>query len=438
MTSERVERPRCAWLGDSREALPVAHALVGAGLGDLVVAAECGDLAGELLALVPGLRLERDWEALLTRADLAVVLVASDSDQVLEGARQLARGGARLLVCIGGSAGRLFSELTLLDAESPGRIWPLLPQRNLPAVAALARELSAGAGPEVSGESAGDATRLPVNLRAVQFERTQPGPVLDPAQLDRAFLHDADLLRSLLGRFEQLTALRHADPQGQLSQATTTLGGPDLPPVAWQVIPGAAGDWRLSVVRQGGLTASTGTTGAGTVMLESRGPQFRLWREGREVQAWDEAGAWHEAWIKTVREALAGIREGKGAPGASWDDLVRGVELLSATQESLRRRRTIDVLFEAPSERNLFKSAMTAAGCGLLLLTPVLVVLYLLVAAALPLPKWLKVTLVTLVFAPFGLFLVLQALVWITRPSAAELSSRSGSAGEQARSGAGA
>jgi hypothetical protein len=97
------------------------------------------------------------------------------------------------------------------------------------------------------------------------------------------------------------------------------------------------------------------------------------------------------------------------------------VELLAATQESLRRRRTIDVLFEAPSERNLFKSHMTAAGCGLLLLTPVLVVLYLLVAAAFPLPEWLKIGLVILVFAPFGLFLLLQALVWITRPSAAEI-----------------
>jgi hypothetical protein len=43
------------------------------------------------------------------------------------------------------------------------------------------------------------------------------------------------------------------------------------------------------------------------------------------------------------------------------------------------------------------------------------------VAAAFPLPEWLKIVLVTLVFAPFGLFLLLQALVWITRPSAAEI-----------------
>ena len=91
--SERVERLRCAWLGDSRDALALARALVDGKLGDLVAAAECADLAGDLLQLSPGLRLENDWEALLTRGEFDAVLVAGHSDPVLEGARQLARGG---------------------------------------------------------------------------------------------------------------------------------------------------------------------------------------------------------------------------------------------------------------------------------------------------------------------------------------------------------
>jgi hypothetical protein len=75
---------------------------------------------------------------------------------------------------------------------------------------------------------------------------------------------------------------------------------------------------------------------------------------------------------------------------------------------------------------------MTAAGCGLLLVTPVLVVLYLLVAAAFPLPEWLKIALVALVFTPFGLFLLLQGLVWITRPSAAEIAAHDNPAADAA------
>ena len=395
--SERGERPRCAWLGDARGALPVARALVEANLGELVVAAECGDLAGDLLALVPGLRLERDWESLLTRADLCVVVIASDADGVLEGARQLARSGARLLVWVGGSATRLFSELTLLDAESPGRLYPLLPQRHLPAVSQLTDDL---ARQKLGG------------LLSVQFARTQPGIALDAATLDRDFLHDVDVLRSVLGHFEQLTAFRHADATGRILQATTTLGGPQLPPIVWQANPGSAGVWTLTLV--GNL---------GRVEVAANDRELTLQRDGAAVQRWPWYDAVHGAARQTIEDALTGPLGADQPAGqrTTWDDLLRGVELLAATQESLRRRRTIDVLFEAPSERNLFKSHMTAAGCGLLLLTPVLVVLYLLVAAAFPLPEWLKIGLVILVFAPFGLFLLLQALVWITRPSAAEI-----------------
>lgn len=409
--SERVERLRCAWLGDSRDALALARALVDGKLGDLVAAAECGDLAGDLLQLSPGLRLENDWEALLTRGGFDAVLVAGDSDPVLEGARQLARGGARLLVWIGGSATRLFSELTLLDAESPGRLHPLLPQRHFPGLSSLATDLAA---------------RKLGSLLSVQFARTRPEPALDAATLDRDFLHDVDLLRSLLGRFEQLTAFRHADPSGRILQATTTLSGPNLPPVSWQVLPGGEAGWRLTVAGE-----------LGRVVVEANDRELTWQHNGTKTETWPLPQAEAHALRQTARDALAtspaeGSPSFSGSPPAGhrsmWDDLLRGVELVAATQESLRRRRTIDVLFEAPSERNLFKSHMTAAGCGLLLITPVLVVLYLLVAAAFPLPEWLKIALVALVFTPFGLFLLLQALVWITRPSAAEIAAQDNTA----------
>ena len=413
--SERVERLRCAWLGDSRDALAVARALVDGNLGDLVAAAECGDCAGDLLQVSPGLRLENDWESLLTRGGFEAVVVAGDSDPVLEGARQLARGGARLWVWVGGSATRLFSELTLLDAESPGRLHPLLPQRHLPGLSSLAADLAA---------------RKLGSLLSVQFARTRPEPSLDAATLDRDFLHDVDLLRSLLGRFEQLTAFRHADPSGRILQATTTLGGPNLPPVSWQVMPGGEPGWRLTVAGE-----------LGRVVMEAHDRELTRLHDGAVVETWPRPQAEAHALLQTVRDALAPpLAEAPLASAAgkqaghrtNWDDLLRGVELVAATRESLRRRRTIDVLFEAPSERNLFKSHMTAAGCGLLLVTPVLVVLYLLVAAAFPLPEWLKIALVALVFTPFGLFLLLQALVWITRPSAAEIAAQDQTAASRA------
>ncbi len=52
-----------------------------------------------------------------------------------------------------------------------------------------------------------------------------------------------------------------------------------------------------------------------------------------------------------------------------WADLTRDFEVLDAVRRSLARRRTIDLHFETTSERSLFKTQMTAIGCGVLLLT---------------------------------------------------------------------
>jgi hypothetical protein len=83
----------------------------------------------------------------------------------------------------------------------------------------------------------------------------------------------------------------------------------------------------------------------------------------------------------------------------------------------VRRRRTIDVYFETPSERGIFKTQMTAVGCCLLVLTPAAVVVYLAVAAAVEFPPLLKECLVALLFLPLGVFLALQLLLFVSRPA---------------------
>jgi cytochrome bd-type quinol oxidase subunit 1 len=83
----------------------------------------------------------------------------------------------------------------------------------------------------------------------------------------------------------------------------------------------------------------------------------------------------------------------------------------------VRRRRTIDVYFETPSERGIFKTQMTAVGCSLLMLTLAAVVCYLLAAATIEMPPLMKRILVVLIFLPLGAFLALQLLVFIARPA---------------------
>ncbi|RPI89367.1 MAG: hypothetical protein EHM42_03120 [Planctomycetaceae bacterium] len=307
---------------------------------------------------------------------------------------------------------QLFSELTALDVERPLKIVPAFRMRGLAAVQALGSLLTAG---------------VLTAPRRARFERRFAGRAceLTTEVLDGHLFQDVDLLRALLGRFDQVTAFRHFDSAGHTSLATATLAGAELPPVAWSVTPGSEAGWRLTI---------EGEPRTAVIDVDRDGARLQL--DG--VLARDSvcASPMEEGARLVALEFARGLSAGSaGRPGpsqsqkpamADWNDLIRDVEILDAAGQSVRRRRTIDILSESPSERGLFKSQMTAVGCLLLILTPMGVVLYLVIAAAIDLPGWLKTGLVVAVFAPLGLFLVSQTLVFIAHPPPAEEGPRSG------------
>lgn len=412
---------RWGWLGDDPAGLPLAAALARAPSARLVRAALCTPLASPLAALAPGLQLDESWGGLLAPPELHGVIISGNQPAVFEGARELARSGARLLLLMGGAQSELlFAELGPLQAEFPERVLPVFPFREWPAWQGVAEWLGGLA---------------PGSLRQVRFERTLPPASGDAllSALDRHFLEDVAVLRALLGSFEQVTAQRHLAPNGELVSAVTTLGGPNLPLVLWSAQPGQQAGFQLVAV-----------AGEDEVRLHAQGDQCRWHPPGQPAQAWpiDQLAdhAAHRLLFEGSPSASPAIPSTSHLPPASantpagstrvfpratWDDLLRGVELQAVVHESIRRRRTVDVLFERPSERGQFKSKMAAAGCGLLLWTPLAMVLYLVVAATLPLSRFAQLLLVLAVFAPLGLFLGLQSLLVLTRPAADEPTDRS-------------
>ena len=98
------------------------------------------------------------------------------------------------------------------------------------------------------------------------------------------------------------------------------------------------------------------------------------------------------------------------------------MELVEATQQSIRRRRTVDLYFDMTSERSQFKTQMAALGCGVLMLTLFLLVVVLMLGQMLSpeAMKWARV----LAFTPLFVFLALQILIVLARPSASESSSK--------------
>ncbi len=96
------------------------------------------------------------------------------------------------------------------------------------------------------------------------------------------------------------------------------------------------------------------------------------------------------------------------------------LELAEAVKKSLRRRRTVDVHFDSGSERGVFKSQMTAVGCGVLTFMMFGMVAYLVIAQLVELPKWILHIARALWIAPLVLFLLAQALLPIARDRSAE------------------
>ena len=113
-------------------------------------------------------------------------------------------------------------------------------------------------------------------------------------------------------------------------------------------------------------------------------------------------------------------KETSAAVSQDWGELVKCFETVDATHRSVRRKRTIELHFEPMSERAIFKTQMTAIGCGLLVGTLLMMLCFLGIASVVPLPEPVLIGLRVLVFAPLVLFLLAQVLLPLTRPSSNE------------------
>lgn len=122
-----------------------------------------------------------------------------------------------------------------------------------------------------------------------------------------------------------------------------------------------------------------------------------------------------------LEEFLSGSAQGGNITETWANDLYRAFDLLEGAHRSLRRRRTVDLYFDTPSERSNFKSTMTAVGCSLLMLTLLTILLGLgagAIAKDLGLPPVVMKVVRILVFAPLFAFLVLQFGVFLAKPAA--------------------
>ena len=378
---------RLALLCDDATVVPWLDAIANDPTHEVVLAVTLSPRCAEILRGRSGIRLTPHWEDLLAGKGFDTILVGGSDSTMLEAIKQLASAGQKLLFLPGIDQGSTFVyELSLIRDDNHVSIIPALWHRCDPALIRT-REL-------VRSSSLGR-----VQLLQFQREIVSESSLVTQADINRALLADIDLLRWLVGDYDQVTALRTgASDAGVLTQSVK-LAGKNLPEATWDVRASKTSGSRLTIHAEQGIA---------TIELDVQSQEWVLTDPNGERLLGNRGAA--------IRSFLSQLDAGTAGP-VEWQELVRGFETVDATGRSVARRRTIELHFEPMSERAIFKTQMTAIGCSVLIATLMLVMVYLAIASTLPLPPTILILLRTLVFAPLGIFLLLQLLYPLTRPS---------------------
>lgn len=310
-------------------------------------------------------------EDALLAGDVDVAIVAIDDlDESLRLVRAAVQADRHVVVIPPAYCSAAYSfELHLILDECQRGIFPLLPRAAIRDIAPSAVDLNLAVL----------ATRqLTIELPLVDASR---------AEVRSTLIRGLDYLSASGFRFTQVTALDANAPDGTLLSrlitlsAATTADKP-LPPAMLTIKPTSAQpvDIRLQVTQSGGAVQDFSIPASSAVL-----DRIETVCQSREL-----CGKWMESFSVTL-------------------------ELAEAVDKSMRRRRTVDVHFDSGSEKGVFKSQMTAIGCGVLTYMMLGMVAYLILAQLVPLPDIALHILRILWIAPLVLFLLAQFLLPLAR-----------------------
>ncbi len=352
-------------LGWSPAVEPLLRAIAVSDNETLIAAAELSTAdATRVLDVSPGTRVVDGWESLLAELSADACIVAGHSDGVLEGARQLASDGRPIALLPEAGQGTAFVYELTLNRDDTGT--PLMAVPHL-----TKHELSERLKHSIEDRAIGDVVLFRVE-RSIASGSTGSAAFLSVPEIDAAMFGDVALLRELGGDYSRVTAVRStATSEQEISLATVTLGGEKLAEATWSVRVGEP-SWRLEVTGTDGSAELEFTPEllSGTLVINA----------GEESESREEATSDGSGLGATQ---LSSILQPLDVQHTAWAEMTRSMETVEATHTSIRRRRTIDLFFETTSERSIFKSQMTAVGCGLLMLTLFMLVAFLVLGAML-------------------------------------------------------
>ena len=341
---------KLALLGTDADSLELAQAAVELGHVVTAVAEPRPEHLAALRQAAPALATLEHWESLLDggMADALIVSRGDNEDQRADQLRMLVQAGMPMLVVHPVHESMLiYYELDMIRQESACMLVSYAPERWHPAVArlaALSRDSQAGLG----------------KLEQIAFERHMPDR--SRRSVLARFARDAELARALAGEITKVAAMTAQGAQIDYANLGVQMSTADGTLVRWSVLPADAPSARLVLV---------GSCGKATLEIPPADADWTLeTRLGGQAETesfadWDApAMALHY-----LSEAMAGVEV-----HPNWMDAARDMELADAVGRSAHKGRTIDLHYEEHTEQGTFKGIMAAGGCGLLILSLILVI----------------------------------------------------------------
>lgn len=362
---------RFAIAGNNATAFNVLRELAGSSEHSLLPCALSGELAAVVSRSGVPVTLTATVEDALLAGDADAVIVAIDDlDESLRIVRAASQADRDVIVIPPALCSPAYSfELHLILDESQCGIMPLLPRAAMAELPLTAVDLG-------FDEHATRQLSIELSLTSIS-----------PAELRASVIRGLDYLSASGFKFTQVTGLESNAPDGSLISRLITLSAATtaekpLPPGTLTMKPST--EARNECV----LHISHNNATIRTVsIVETANVVDRI---VTVCQSRETCGKWMEAFSVTL-------------------------ELAEAVSKSLRRRRTVDVHFDSGSEKGVFKSQMTAMGCGVLTFMMLGMVAYLIVAQLVPLPDTVLYILRILWITPLVLFLIAQVLLPLAR-----------------------
>lgn len=378
---------RFAVIGDLPEALPLLEAVNSSSHHRLTCACAEGELAVQLLRRGISCSTVASFDEAMGDAESEAIIIAiADVDASISAARRASQEDRHVIILPPDEVSTAYSfELHLLLDESQAGILPLTGRWYLEANPAEA----VGTGSETLRQ-----LRLTVPLST------------QPAEQRRRELHAIDTMCGAGLTFSQVTGLDVAGMDGGLLNRTVSLAASQsseqrVPPATIQFDADAGPSIALTLTSVGGHETHIPLSLPGVDNDAPLSDPERL--------------------LQHLTDRLLD----KAACQVGMEQFSNTLELLDGLQRSLRRRRTIDVYFDGVSERAVFKTQMTAIGCGILAWVSFGLILFLIVAQVFDLPPTLLKIGRVIWIAPVVIFLLAQLLLPLARERGTKAGSQS-------------